>query len=146
MQTHQRYAEEWKEQTMRRTLMICVIAALVAFPLMAGAQQSGTMSPTYEEERVKGRLMPKEAHPQQPSFEAVPSERSSQEAMVRDAQIALRDAGYEPGSIDGKMGPRTRAAIRQFQTSRGLPQTGTLDETTQHQLFATYRPESGWRR
>jgi peptidoglycan hydrolase-like protein with peptidoglycan-binding domain len=131
---------------MRRTLMICVITALVVFPLMAGAQQSGTMSPTYEEERTKGRLMPRDAHPHQSSFEALPSEGRSQEAMVRDAQVALRDAGYETGAIDGKMGPRTQAAIRQFQTARGLPQTGRLDETTQQQLFAAYRPESSWPR
>jgi hypothetical protein len=39
---------------MRRTLMICMIAALAAFPLMAGAQQSGTMTPTYEEEQMIG--------------------------------------------------------------------------------------------
>jgi hypothetical protein len=131
---------------MRRILMICVLTALVTFPLMAGAQQSGTTGPTYDEERVRGRLMPKDAHPYQSSFEAAPYEGSSQEVMVRDAQVALRDAGYEPGNIDGKMGPRTRAAIRQFQTSRGLPQTGTLDETTQQQLFAAYRPESSWPR
>jgi peptidoglycan hydrolase-like protein with peptidoglycan-binding domain len=131
---------------MRRTLMICMIAALAAFPLLAGAQQSGTVGPTYEEALESRHLIPKDAHPHRPSAEAVPSEVRSQETMVRDAQIALRDAGYEPGRIDGIMGPKTQAAIREFQTSRGLPQTGTLDATTQQQLFATYRPESGWRR
>jgi peptidoglycan hydrolase-like protein with peptidoglycan-binding domain len=131
---------------MRRTLMICMIAALAAFPLMAGAQQSGTMTPTFEEDQTKGRLMPKDAHPNQPSFEAVPSEVRPQDDVVRDAQIALRNAGYEPGRIDGVMGPKTQAAIREFQTSHGLPQTGTLDTTTQQQLFAARTPESSRRR
>jgi len=54
---------------LRRTLMICIIAALAALPLMAGAQQSGTMTPTYEEEQTKGHLMPKDAHPNQSSSE-----------------------------------------------------------------------------
>jgi peptidoglycan hydrolase-like protein with peptidoglycan-binding domain len=131
---------------MRRTLMICMIAALAAFPLMARAQQSGTMTPTFEEDQTKGRLMPKDAHPHQPSAEAVPSEVRPQDDVVRDAQIALRNAGYEPGRIDGVMGPKTQAAIREFQTSHGLPQTGTLDATTQQQLFAARMPESSRRR
>jgi peptidoglycan hydrolase-like protein with peptidoglycan-binding domain len=131
---------------MRRTLMICMIAALAAFPLMAGAQQSGTMTPTYEEEQTKRRLMPKDAHPNQSPSGAMPSEVRPQENVVRDAQIALRNAGYEPGRIDGIMGPKTQQAIREFQISHGLPQTGTLDATTQQQLFAARTPESSWRR
>ena len=131
---------------MRRTLMICMIAALAAFPLLAAAQQSGTMSPTYEEEQTKGRLMPKDAHPHGSSSEAMPSSARSQEELVRDAQVALRDAGYEPGRIDGVMGPKTQAAIREFQASHGLPQTGRLDEATRQQLFAARTPESSWRR
>jgi peptidoglycan hydrolase-like protein with peptidoglycan-binding domain len=126
--------------------MICMIAALAAFPLMAGAQQSGTIGPTYEEEQTKGRLMPKDANLYQPSSEVMPSEARPQENVVRDAQIALRNAGYEPGRIDGLMGPKTQQAIREFQTSHGLPQTGTLDATTQQQLFAARTPESSWRR
>jgi len=68
---------------MRRTLMICMIAALAAFPLMAGAQQSGTMGPTYEEEQMKGHLMPKDAHPNLPSSEAMPSEVRPQDDVVQ---------------------------------------------------------------
>jgi Putative peptidoglycan binding domain len=141
---------------MRRTLMICMIMALAAFPLMAVAQQSGTMTPTHEyDEESTGRLIPKGAHPRGPegirpsgpdTFEATPSQAMPRETLVRDAQVALRDAGYEPGRIDGVMGPRTQAAIREFQQSRGLPQTGTLDATTQQQLFAARTPESSWYR
>ena len=127
---------------MRRTLMICMLMALVAFPLMAVAQQSGTMTPSYEEEREKGRLMPKGANPCSPSSEAMPSETRLEGEVVRDAQIALRDAGYEPGRIDGVMGPTTQAAIREFQASYGLPQTGRLDEPTQRQLFAARTRQS----
>jgi Putative peptidoglycan binding domain len=141
---------------MRRTLMICMIMALAALPLMAGAQQSGTMTPTHEQdEKSTGRLIPKDAHPRGPegarpsgsgTFEATPSHAMPRENMVRDAQVALRDAGYEPGRIDGVMGPRTQAAIREFQQAHGLPQTGTLDATTQQQLFAARTPGSSWRR
>jgi peptidoglycan hydrolase-like protein with peptidoglycan-binding domain len=131
---------------MRRTLIIWMLTALAAFPLMATAQQSGTMGPTSDEEQLKGHLMPKDAHPRGPSSEAMSSETRSQEDVVREAQIVLQGAGYEPGRIDGVMGPKTQAAVREFQASHGLPQTGRLDETTQQQLFAARTPESGWRR
>lgn len=34
---------------------------------------------------------------------------------VRDVQTALKNAGVDPGPVDGKMGQKTIAAIRQFQ-------------------------------
>jgi len=49
---------------------------------------------------------------------------------VRQAQTALDRAGYEIGTPDGQLGPRTVAAIKRFQTDRYLPLTGQLDETT----------------
>jgi len=33
---------------------------------------------------------------------------------VRELQQALTDAGYDPGPIDGKFGPRTKAALRKY--------------------------------
>jgi photosystem II stability/assembly factor-like uncharacterized protein len=49
---------------------------------------------------------------------------------VRQAQAALDRAGYEIGTPDGQLGPRTVTAIKRFQTDRYLPVTGQLDETT----------------
>lgn len=37
-----------------------------------------------------------------------------------EIQKALKAAGFDPGPLDGKMGPQTRLAIRRYQTSRGL--------------------------
>lgn len=49
---------------------------------------------------------------------------------VHRAQQALERAGYEIGTPDGQMGPRTVAAIKRFQTDRYLTVSGQLDETT----------------
>ena len=63
---------------------------------------------------------------------------------VRVLQRRLAGAGYAPGPIDGRYGPRTEQAVRRFQAARGLevdgiagPQTvahlgihGTLREAT----------------
>ncbi len=42
-------------------------------------------------------------------------------------QRGLQSAGFDPGGADGLFGPRTRAAIRRWQTSRGSRATGYLD-------------------
>jgi photosystem II stability/assembly factor-like uncharacterized protein len=50
--------------------------------------------------------------------------------LVRVAQEALERAGYEIGTADGQMGPRTLAAIKRFQTDRYLAVSGQLDDAT----------------
>ena len=42
-------------------------------------------------------------------------------------QQGLRNQGFDPGTPDGLFGPRTRAAIRDWQQSRGAPPTGYLN-------------------
>ncbi|MBU8546135.1 peptidoglycan-binding protein [Roseomonas sp. ROY-5-3] len=46
------------------------------------------------------------------------------------AQVELRALGLYTGAIDGIMGPGTRSALVQFQRSRRLSETGTLDNAT----------------
>ena len=48
-------------------------------------------------------------------------------ASRRQIQLGLRAGGFDPGGADGLFGPRTRAAIRGWQTSRGGRATGYLD-------------------
>jgi peptidoglycan hydrolase-like protein with peptidoglycan-binding domain len=38
--------------------------------------------------------------------------------------------GFNPGSVDGAWGPRTRRAMTEFQRSAGLPPTGEPDEAS----------------
>jgi len=39
---------------------------------------------------------------------------------IQLVQVRLKDAGFDPGPIDGIMGPKTRTAILRYRTSRGL--------------------------
>ena len=48
-------------------------------------------------------------------------------ASRRQIQLGLRAGGFDPGGADGMFGPRTRAAVRGWQTSRGGRATGYLD-------------------
>ena len=46
---------------------------------------------------------------------------------IRTAQVALLFLGYGPGRIDGIIGPRTRAAIKSFRITAGMPASDELD-------------------
>lgn len=59
---------------------------------------------------------------------------------VRAAQQALRDKGFNPGPIDGIHGPRTTAAVRDFQQKENLTVTGQLDAETSARLTAAAAP------
>jgi hypothetical protein len=55
---------------------------------------------------------------------------------IGQAQERLKAVGFDPGYIDGVLGPRTRDALHRLQASQGLPVTGQLDETTRQVLLA----------
>lgn len=54
---------------------------------------------------------------------------------IPEVQQRLKDLGFDPGPIDGAAGTMTDAAVAKFQTSKGLPSTGTLDSNTLNALF-----------
>lgn len=59
---------------------------------------------------------------------------------VKATQQALQQKGYNPGPIDGMMGPRTREALKSFQTASGLETTGTLNAATAEKLGVDLGP------
>jgi membrane-bound lytic murein transglycosylase B len=46
---------------------------------------------------------------------------------VRIVQSALQRRGFDPGPIDGIVGPLTRAAVRKFQDHYGMEAQGQID-------------------
>ncbi|WP_394701461.1 peptidoglycan-binding protein [uncultured Roseibium sp.] len=63
--------------------------------------------------------------------------------QVRAVQIALNRLGFPAGRPDGRVGPNTRGAVRQFQESAGLPATGRIDEALLRHLFASWGAGDG---
>jgi hypothetical protein len=55
---------------------------------------------------------------------------------IRAGQARLFYAGFDPKGIDGLPGPGTRTAIRAFETSKGLNQTGDFNAETNSALIA----------
>lgn len=65
--------------------------------------------------------------------------QDSQEEF-RTVQRALQVKGYDVGFIDGIMGPRTKAALEEFQRKNGLAVTGIADAPTLRALTVTEVP------
>jgi peptidoglycan hydrolase-like protein with peptidoglycan-binding domain len=49
---------------------------------------------------------------------------------VKQAQEQLSSLGHDAGPADGIMGPKTQAAVKEFQESKGLQVSGRLDSQT----------------
>lgn len=49
---------------------------------------------------------------------------------VKQIQVALRNAGYNPGACDGRMGRQTRDAIKAFQKDNNLLADGKVGKRT----------------
>jgi len=68
-----------------------------------------------------------------------------EDAAVHELEVWQHDlnlVGCWAGPEDGRLGPQTEAAIRNFQTAAGLPVTGELDATTES-LLAEGAAEGG---
>ena len=66
--------------------------------------------------------------------DAAASERS-----VEKAQVLLAKLGYETGPADGKIGPKTKAAIAAFEKHAGLPATGRVTDRFLSELASAVR-------
>lgn len=53
---------------------------------------------------------------------------------IKRIQSLLRKAGFYKGEIDGKMGPETIRAIKQFQRSKNLKDSGVINVKTWEEL------------
>lgn len=49
-------------------------------------------------------------------------------SIVLEVQVALQNAGYDPGPTDGVFGPSTREAISRYQRDHGLAVTGSITD------------------
>jgi N-acetylmuramoyl-L-alanine amidase len=53
---------------------------------------------------------------------------------ISGVQARLNNLGFDCGEVDGRLGPQTAAALRQFQSASDLEATGTLDDDTRQAL------------
>lgn len=70
-------------------------------------------------------------------------ERVNEREAIRNLQRYLRQLSFvnpeiPTPPIDGIYGTRTKEAVKAFQKSAGLPETGTVDAVTWERLYAAY--------
>lgn len=73
-------------------------------------------------------------------------------SIVEGLQARLSNLGFEPGPIDGDMGPKTKRALATFQSAVGLSPSGEVDGETRSRLDSVYQSrdelaplEGSWR-
>ncbi|MBN1794025.1 MAG: peptidoglycan-binding protein [Candidatus Omnitrophica bacterium] len=62
---------------------------------------------------------------------------------IKKIQQALKNLGFDPGAIDGKMGGKTRRAVAAFQKSKGLKADGIIGRETWKELSKYFPKERG---
>ena len=55
---------------------------------------------------------------------------TNQQADPKEIQTALKNAGYYQGAVDGKMGKKTRRAVRAFQKANKIHADGKVGKDT----------------
>ena len=92
-------------------------------------------------DELNGQLKEAQAKPAPAPKPAVTSS-SPEKGIIRvaatpqDIQTSLKNAGYYSGVIDGKVGDRTRQAIKAFQEANGLKADGVIGQKTWDKLKA----------
>ncbi len=61
---------------------------------------------------------------------------------VKKLQTRLAYLGYYSGNIDGKYGPLTKSAVKNFQKAAGLGASGTANSSTQKCLYSDSAPKN----
>ena len=69
-----------------------------------------------------------------PAADTVTAVGQDKLARNRDIQTALKAANFYTGNIDGKIGPKTKRAIVEFQKAKGLKADGKVGPKTWREL------------
>ena len=96
-------------------------------PVVAKAAEARVngFKPTHIDEAANGifRNMPWSS----PARPAKVAANNDPRVAVHHTQTLLGSLGYQVGTPDGAMGPKTRGAIISFERSNGLPETGEVN-------------------
>ncbi len=118
-------------------------AAVAAFQLRNGLTADGVAGPRTYKKLYSADAIPAELPTQAPSTDSTTPNIPNRALYdgctgddVKQVQARLKTLGYLTGSVDGKYGPATAAAMKTFQQMNGLPATGMGDQATYIVLFS----------
>ena len=94
------------------------------------ALQQGQAQTNQPQQNQAQQNEPEQNQPQQAGVGAAGGAVHLGPEQIRQAQMVLKQKGFDVGLADGIMGPRTRKALIAFQQQQGLQATGQIDERT----------------
>ena len=103
------------------------LSGWVTSPVDEAVNRAAPEPPLDEVRQVEAVIQPK-APSVQLMKTAWSTEIASRDNLIAEAQRLLSGLGYKPGPADGIIGPRTLAAIREFEKRIGMRATGQLNE------------------
>lgn len=106
---------------MKRTLIAATIAGTAL--VTAGAYAGGNKAQHGQNESAPSASS-------QSSIEQQTPQGSQDSGTVKSVQEALAAQGYDPGPVDGKLGSRTKSALKQAQKDKGVSESGQIDQQT----------------
>jgi hypothetical protein len=124
---------------------VLAAAALVGLVLLIGLAVGGVFNSSHHRPpAISTRQPATTATVTQPTPTALPAPPGSltlgdHGSPVRVLQLALKSLGYNPGTIDGRYGPKTAAAVTAFQRASRLTPDGILGPRTLRALRAALK-------
>ncbi|MFN3971814.1 MAG: peptidoglycan-binding domain-containing protein [Gemmobacter sp.] len=107
---------------------------------LVGGIVGGIIGGIIVNEATKNRQKPRQTTTRSTSS----GQTSATREANREVQVALNYFGFPVGTPDGAIGPRSRAAISEYQALMGYPPTGNLNTFERDHLVASYyRAQSG---
>src|SRR4026208_2517244 len=94
--------------------LLLASATAVSLSAVAGGNQKQSQGPSDQTQAQSGQSLQSSQSPE----------------TGRPAQEKRGAAGMAAGPADGKAGPKTQAAVKQFQQSKGIQASGQLDRQT----------------
>ena len=96
-----------------------------------GSSATGSASGTTSGSAASGASSPSASGDKQSrSASAGGQSQAGGDEKIKQVQQKLKGQGHDAGPVDGIMGPKTQAGLKEFQSAKGLKATGQLDRET----------------
>lgn len=120
---------------MKKIMLATVATIALSLPAMAQSNHMNTMQPNGQSQmgqktQTNGQAngASQSARQQQAQNRVNPSQLSTQQ--IRRIQISLNKQGFDTHKVDGKWGPETANALKNFQHQQKLQGSGHLNQQT----------------
>jgi peptidoglycan hydrolase-like protein with peptidoglycan-binding domain len=114
---------------MRRLILASVAAAALCASAIARQSNSGSQAQPQAQNQQQNQRNLGSGQNFATAQQQISPERLSAN-QVRDIERALDKMGLKAGRVDGKWGPETEMALKDFQKSKNMPSNGPLDTMT----------------